>query len=152
MISRRWFLAGIAGSSVALASGVTPVAAATASDVEAYRNPGCGCCEKWAEAMTAAGFRVSMTDDADLAARREKVGVPPDLAGCHLAIVGGYIIEGHVPPKEVVRLLSEKPDARGLSVPGMPVGSPGMEADGAADKYDVLLFTAKGERKVFASY
>ena len=128
------------------------LAAQTLPPVEAFRNPGCGCCEQWAERMRQAGFSVTMSDDPELAQRREKLGVPVDVAGCHTARVGDYIVEGHVPPKDVLRLLEEKPIARGLSVPGMPVGSPGMESADAGESYNVLIFAADGSSKIYASF
>lgn len=120
--------------------------------VTAFRNPGCGCCEQWALRMEQAGFAVTMTDDSALDERRAALGVPAQLAGCHVALVGGYIIEGHVPPEDILSFLAAKPDARGLAVPGMPMGSPGMEMGGSADPYDVLIFTADGASKVYASH
>lgn len=133
----------------AVAHGV--VHASTLPPVTAYRNPGCTCCEQWAKRMEQAGFEVSMTDDSNLVERRSRLGIPEDLAGCHLATVGGYVIEGHVPPDDVVRLLNEKDLVVGLSVPGMPMGSPGMEG-GSSEPYDVLAFSADGKRKIYARY
>lgn len=120
--------------------------------ITAFRNPGCGCCEKWAENLTKAGFEISMTDDPALNKRRAKLGVPADLAGCHTAQVGDYIVEGHVPPEDILRLLAEKPEARGLAVPGMPMGSSGMETDGPADAYEVLVFMRDGTSKLYARH
>lgn len=120
--------------------------------VTAFRNPGCGCCEKWAENLTQAGFEITMTDDPALDARRAKLGVPAGIAGCHTAQVGDYIIEGHVPPEDILRLLAEKPEARGLAVPGMPMGSSGMDTDGPAEAYDVLVFMADGSSKLYARH
>lgn len=120
--------------------------------VTAFRNPGCGCCEKWAENLTKAGFEITMTDDPALDARRARLGVPVGIAGCHTAKVGDYIIEGHVPPEDILRLLTEKPEARGLAVPGMPMGSSGMETDRPAEAYDVLVFMADGTSKLYARH
>ena len=130
---------------------LVPVRVAAAQSV-IYRNPGCGCCEKWAENLTKAGFEITMTDDPALDARRARLGVPADIAGCHTAQVGDYIIEGHVPPEDILRLLAEKPEARGLAVPGMPMGSSGMETDGPAEAYDVLVFMADGTSKLYARH
>jgi hypothetical protein len=105
--------------------------AATPPEIKVYRDPGCGCCEKWAMGLQADGFIVSMTDDPELDNRRKKAGVPPELAGCHIAFLGDYVIEGHVPSEDIVRLIKEKPQALGLAVAGMPLGSPGMETGGA---------------------
>lgn len=149
----RRSIVGAAVTLLAVPMAIRGVLAAQAlPPVAAYRNPGCGCCEQWAERMRQAGFSLTMSDDPELAQRREKFGVPADIAGCHTASVGDYIVEGHVPPKDILRLLEEKPVARGLSVPGMPVGSPGMESAVAGESYDVLIFAADGSSKIFASY
>ena len=151
-LSRRHVLSitGAATLSVVLQSSAraTPVL----PPVTAYRNPGCGCCEQWSERMKQAGFAVTMSDDPALDDRRAALGIPAALAGCHIAMVGNYVIEGHVPPEDILSFLAAKPDARGLAVPGMPMGSPGMEMGGAADPYDVLIFTADGASKVYASH
>lgn len=123
--------------------------AAELPEVAAYRNPGCSCCEQWAEHLRQAGFRVSMSDDADLAARRKKLGMPDSLAGCHLAVVGAYVIDGHVPAQDIHRLLDENPDALGLAVPGMPMGSPGMEG-GDAESFVVMLVAKDGSTGEFS--
>lgn len=128
------------------------VQAASLPAIAAYRNPGCGCCEKWAELLKVAGFAVTMEDDPNLAARRKAAGVPVDIAGCHTAFMGDYVIEGHVPVEDIKRLIAEKPDARGLAVPGMPVGSPGMETDGTVDPFDVLALKSDGTWYVFAKH
>ena len=150
-ISRRSLLA-MPGAAV-LASALPKNAIATAPpEIKAYRNPGCGCCEKWAMGLQADGFAVTLTDDPDLDKRRAQAGVPPELAGCHTAFFGDYVIEGHVPSEAIVRLLKEKPQALGLAVAGMPMGSPGMETDGPKDAYAVMLFTADGKSTVYASH
>jgi hypothetical protein len=118
----------------------------------AYRDPGCGCCEQWAAHMTNSGFQVSIRDDLELEKRRVAAGVPVDIASCHTAVMGNYVLEGHVPAADVIRLLAEKPDVLGLAVAGMPMGSPGMETDGTADAYDVYAFKADGTWSVFSSY
>jgi hypothetical protein len=124
--------------------------AAALPPVMAYRNPGCGCCEKWAERMKQAGFSVTIADDPALDVRRSGLGVPAELASCHTALIGDYVIEGHVPPEDILSLLDKRPLARGLAVPGMPMGSPGMETGGAADSYDTLLMAADGTWSVYA--
>jgi hypothetical protein len=115
-----------------------------------YKTPGCGCCEKWAEHLRAAGFRVDARDAGNLNAVRKELGVPPRLAGCHTAKVGRYVVEGHVPAQQIERLLQEQPDVAGISVPGMPVGSPGMEGPGGHD-YDVVSWDKAGRTRVFAT-
>ena len=148
--NRRQLLQG-AGSMV-LAAIVSPAFAASNPAMLAYRNPGCGCCEKWAALMTESGFQVTMLDDPDLDKRRAEAGVPAELAGCHTAFMGDYIIEGHVPAEDIIRLLAESPAVRGIAVPGMPIGSPGMESGDRNDAYDVLAFKADGTWSVFASH
>ena len=151
LISRRLFHQLILGT-VGLAFLSFPSRAAMSlPQVQAYRNPGCGCCEKWSGLMKDAGFAITREDDANLADRKASLGVPTALSGCHTAIIGQYVIEGHVPPADVIKFLNEKPDALGLAVPGMPAESPGMEAGGTADKYDVLLFTKDGKSSIYAS-
>ena len=102
--------------------------------------------------MKEAGFAITMEDDANLADRKTSLGVPADIAGCHTAIIGQYIFEGHVPPADVIKFLNEKPDALGLAVPGMPAESPGMEMGGEPEKYDVVLFSAGGVSRIYASH
>lgn len=121
-------------------------AAHAAETIEVWKDPNCGCCTGWVDHLKAAGFAVRVNNVADLDAARRKNGVPPSLAACHTARVGGYAIEGHVPASDIERLLRQKPKATGLAVPGMPAGSPGMEA--ATDKpYDTVLFEANGSAR-----
>jgi hypothetical protein len=117
-----------------------------------YRNAGCGCCHTWTGHMEKAGMPVDLQDTDDMAAAAAKLGIPEALAGCHVGEIGGYAISGHVPPADIKRLLAEKPQARGLAVPGMPMGSPGMEAGGQSEPYEVLLFKADGSSERFAAY
>ena len=119
--------------------------------ISVYKNEGCGCCEKWVEHLQKNGFSVKAHNVPDLAAYRAKSGIPESLAACHTARVGAYAIEGHVPAREIKRLLAERPKARGLAVPGMPAGSPGMESD-RPQPYDVLLVKPDGTTAVFQSY
>ena len=119
--------------------------------VTVYKTPTCGCCGLWAEHMAEAGFEVKTVDVASLDDVKARLGVPNNLASCHTAVVGDYVVEGHVPAKDVERLLAEAPDAAGLAVPGMPFGSPGMEVEGRQDEqYDVFLFTRDGGASVFS--
>ncbi len=126
--------------------------AATYPPIKAYRNPDCGCCEKWAAQLQKAGFDITMEDDPNLEARRIAAGVPANIAGCHTAFMGDYIIEGHVPVEDIKRFLSEKPDARGLAVPGMPAESPGMENGGQPEAFKVLAFKSDGTWIEFSSH
>lgn len=150
LFTRRQILQG--ASSMFLAAPASPAFAASKPAILAYRNPGCGCCEKWAALMRESGFQVTMQDDPDLDERRAKAGVPAELAGCHTAFMGDYIVEGHVPAEDITRLLAESPAVRGIAVPGMPIGSPGMETGDRNDAYDVLAFNADGAWSVFASH
>ena len=118
--------------------------------VTVYKSPTCGCCRLWAAHMEQEGFRVETVDTDRLAAIRDSLGVPGDLSACHTATVGGYTVEGHVPAEQVRRLLAERPRARGLIVPGMPLGSPGMEQGDTRQPYDVLLIDDAGEAAVYA--
>jgi hypothetical protein len=120
-------------------------AAPTDQVITVHKDPGCGCCSGWVAHLQAAGFTVNAIDTRELDAIKARLGVPDDLAACHTAQVAGYIVEGHVPASALARLLAEKPDAAGLAVPGMPIGSPGMEG-GAPEPYDVILFGAVGRR------
>jgi hypothetical protein len=122
--------------------------------VEVWKAPECGCCEDWAKHLQANGFAVKIHNGGN-DAMRAKMGLPDRLASCHTGLVGGYAIEGHVPAREIRRLLKEKPQAVGLTVPGMPVGSPGMDDPaykGRKDPYDVLLVNRGGATRVYASY
>lgn len=136
----------------------TPVAtevaqAAALPLVVVYKSPTCGCCESWIAHMKAAGFPVEAKDVDNMDAIKTKVGVPYGKGSCHTAEVGGYFIEGHVPASDVKRLLAERPQAKGLTVPGMPAGSPGMEVpDGTVQPYDVELVAADGTTSVFAHH
>ena len=116
-----------------------------------FKSPTCGCCSMWIEHMEAAGFTVDARDRDDMVAVKDSLGLPSDLASCHTGVVDGYVVEGHVPAEHVARLLDERPDVLGLSVPGMPIGSPGMEMGDRRDPYDVLAVSAGGEAAVFAS-
>lgn len=121
-------------------------AQARATPVEVWKSPTCGCCKDWVAHMQDHGFRVTVHDTGNVEARA-RLGIPNELGSCHTARVEGYAIEGHVPAEEVRRLLKEKPKAIGLAVPGMPIGSPGMdgpEYGGRKDPYDVLLVRSNG--------
>ena len=135
-----------------LAAALLPVSAraqAPAADVKVYKDPSCGCCGAWAEHMRRNGFRVAAFDVADLDAVKKKQRVPAALGSCHTAIVAGYTIEGHVPAETVRRLLAQRPaGVIGLAVPGMPLGSPGMESP-TPQRYDILAFDATGASRVF---
>ncbi len=120
--------------------------------VEVHKSPTCGCCGAWVEHMQAAGFEVRVHEVENTAVARKRHGMPDKFGSCHTAVVAGYVVEGHVPAAEVKRLLSLRPRAIGLAVPGMPVGSPGMEMGSRVDPYAVLLVDPAGRESVFARY
>jgi len=123
--------------------------------VEVWKSPYCGCCKDWIRHLENEGFAVISHEVDDLDAARKRLGMPARYASCHTARVGGYLLEGHVPAREIRRLLAEKPKAIGLAVPGMPVGSPGMDGPaygGRRDLYDVLLVQPDGLVRVYVSY
>ena len=125
--------------------------ASAADTVTVYKDPDCGCCGAWVKHLQANGFRTKVHEVRDMSPHKKKLGVPEQLASCHTAVAGGYTIEGHVPAADIKRLLAERPRAKGLAVPGMPQGSPGMET-GKFDPYDVLLFDTHGKTTVYRSY
>jgi hypothetical protein len=118
--------------------------------MQVYRSPTCGCCGLWVDHVKAAGFDPVVHQMDDVSPVKARGGVPADLQSCHTALIGGYVIEGHVPADIVQRLLTEKPNIAGLAVPGMPVGSPGMEQGARVDPYQVIAFTKDGKRSVYA--
>jgi hypothetical protein len=151
LISRRAFIAAFAGCAAYLPLVRTGMAAPLPL-LQVMKDPACGCCSQWVAHMREAGFPVEVTETADITAAKTNHRVPADLASCHTARVAGYVIEGHVPAGAVKRLLQEKPAARGLAVPGMPVGSPGMEMPGAEPvAYEVILFDDT-QRTLFERY
>ncbi|MQA30713.1 MAG: DUF411 domain-containing protein [Luteitalea sp.] len=117
--------------------------------VTVYKSPTCGCCSKWVDHMKDSGFDVKALDVDDIDLVKKTYGVPPALGSCHTALVGGYVIEGHVPAEAVARLVRERPALTGIAVPGMPVGSPGMEMGGRRDPYSVMSFDKTGKLSVY---
>ena len=153
--SRRRALACIGASALAGVGwcGMALAATAVSARVEVWKSPTCGCCKEWIAHMRAEGFDVSAHDTGNTAAR-VRLGMPEKFGSCHTAQVAGYVLEGHVPAQDVRRLLATRPVALGLSVPGMPVGSPGMdgpEYGGRRDAYDVMLVRRDGSATVFRS-
>ena len=155
---RQWLATTLpllgAGLAVALLPVGSRAATNTPTPLEVWKDPNCGCCQDWVDHMQANGFAVKVHATGNNAVRA-RLGLPPKLGSCHTALVGGYLVEGHVPASDVRKLLQQKPKALGLAVPGMPVGSPGM--DGAVygdrrDPYDVLLVAHDGSTRVFNSY
>ena len=115
-----------------------------------YKTPTCGCCTKWVNHLREQGFQVTAYDISDLTPIKKKYGVPNTLTACHTAIVDGYVVEGHVPADVILRLLKERPKVVGITVPGMPMGSPGMEG-AYSEPYDVLTFDQDGKTQVYTS-
>lgn len=147
-VLKSWFARVAAVAMAGILAG--PVLAGEA--VTVYKSPTCGCCTAWIEHLEDNGFEVEARDVRDVVPHKIEHGVTPRLASCHTAVVDGYVIEGHVPASDIKRLLAERPAVKGLSVPGMPVGSPGMEQGDRVDPYDVLSFDAEGETEVYSSY
>ena len=144
MLTRRGFVAALAAA--------PSLAAASLPKITVTKDPTCGCCAGWAEHVRAAGFPVEVVETSELNRVKVRLGVPRNLAACHTAEVDGYVVEGHVPAGAIKRLLVERPQVKGLAVPGMPAGSPGMEVPGAEpETYDVIAFGPAGERR-FARY
>ena len=149
-IGRRTLLRRVASFSI-LSVAAAPLAALAEARplLDIVRDPGCGCCSAWADLAREAGYEVRMTDADDMPAVKGEAGVPGDLWSCHTARLDGYVIEGHVPFEAISRLLAERPTITGLSVPGMPAGSPGMGSDPSA-RYDVIAWGgAAGELTVY---
>jgi hypothetical protein len=140
----------------AFAAGTSASAAQAASPaIEVWKSPNCGCCQKWADHLTENGFAVTAknTTQGMLNRIKSQAGIGPKLASCHTALIDGYAIEGHVPAGDIKRLLEERPDAVGLTVPDMPLGSPGMEQpDGKTEPFDVLLVKKDGSTEIFAQH
>jgi len=122
------------------------------SALTVFRSPTCGCCHQWIEHMEAAGFTVKDNVTENMTAIKKQYGVPANLASCHTTIVDDYVVEGHIPAEDVQRLLAEKPDIAGIAVPGMPIGSPGMESGDYVEPYTVFSFTESGETAAFAEH
>lgn len=147
--TRREAIGGAAGL-LALILPASAQAVPPARDMTIYRDPGCGCCLAWAAAARRAGYRTRVIDTPDMAQVKRRLGVPQALASCHTTLVAGLLVEGHVPLDRVDRLLRARPASiRGIAVPGMPVGSPGMESpDGRRQAFRVYTFDAQGRAAI----
>jgi len=146
-ISRRLFIASAAGL------GVAGAARPPARSLAVYKSPTCACCDGWVAHMRRAGFTVAVHVTSDVRAFGRGRGMPDALASCHTGVIDGYVVEGHVPAADVIRLLAERPEGVGLTAPGMPMGSPGMETpDGRKQPFDTLLVLRSGETRVFARH
>jgi hypothetical protein len=149
MIHRRAFIGQLSvtlvlAPMVSLAESANPL-------VQVYKSRTCSCCNKWIEHLRAAGFKVEASNVPDVAVYKLEYGVPRALSSCHTAIVEGYIVEGHVPADDVIKMLRQKPEIKGIAAPGMPMGSPGMEGPNAVT-YDIIAFDADGNTSVFATH
>jgi hypothetical protein len=138
----------IGGGALFLAKSVPK---ADAVEITVYKSPACNCCNKWVDHLRDAGFLVTAKNSSDMDSIKLSAGVKPMLRSCHTALVEGYVVEGHVPASDIKRLLQERPAVSGLTVPGMPMGSPGMEGN-YTDPYEVLTFDQNGRTEVFARY
>jgi hypothetical protein len=150
---KRVLVVGLIGVVISLAS-VVQAQRAAAPSIDVYKSPTCGCCSMWVEHVKQAGFTVKVTDldDQALNALKTKHGVPATAQSCHTALVGGYVVEGHVPAAEIQRMLKEKPAVLGIAVGGMPLGSPGMEVAGRAPQsYNVVTFDKAGSVRVYST-
>lgn len=146
-LNRRTLLAGlpllfVAGEAMAQAAPV----------IHVVKTASCGCCNDWITHLRQAGFRVTIANVPDVTPYARRLGVPDHLRSCHTASVGGYAVEGHVPAADIRRLLRERPAAAGIAVPGMPMGSPGMEHGAHRERYNTVLFTRAGRQSVFARH
>ena len=128
------------------------VQSAAAATIEVVKSPYCGCCTLWVDYLRRSGFEVRVVETEDVTPTARRHGVPDDLRSCHTATIEGYAIEGHVPAEDIRRLLAERPAAAGLAVPGMPIGSPGMEQGDRRQPYATILFTRDGRRTEFARH
>ncbi|MFD1912078.1 DUF411 domain-containing protein [Halodurantibacterium flavum] len=151
ILSRRGFVLGACAASVA---GAVPAMAIARSALHVLKDPNCGCCSAWVEIVRADGFDVTVEESMGTLLARYKLdnGIPQEMASCHTGRIAGYMIEGHVPPADIRRLLEERPDAIGLAVPGMPYGSPGMGPEAEREAYEVFLIRRSGSTEVFSSY
>jgi hypothetical protein len=152
MLSRRGFLAGMAGFGIVGMRGRL-AGAIPAPPITIYKSRSCGCCAKWVDHIKAAGFDARVHDEESMDRLKDELGVPQQVRSCHTALVGGFLIEGHVPAADIRSLLARRPKAAGLAVPGMPGGTPGMAEPGSriAD-FDVLAFQTDGSTEVFARH
>jgi hypothetical protein len=146
----RFNASGLIAALCALTFFALPVAAS--EEVVMYKDPDCSCCGKWADHLRQNGFKVREVATKQMDVVKSEAGVPRALGSCHTALVGGYVVEGHVPAADVRRMLADKPKLVGISAPGMPLGSPGMEGPYPAQRYDVIGFDAQGKTQVFSSH
>lgn len=153
MRRRTLLQAAALGALAPLAAMAAAAQAVEKPQITVYKTPSCGCCHEWVDHLEKNGFGVTTHDVPGTGPYRERYGVPRALASCHTGVIEGYALEGHVPAADIKRLIAERPKARGLAVPGMPIGSPGMEVEGTRrDAFDVVLFDDEGGRRVYQHY
>jgi hypothetical protein len=121
-------------------------------DIVVYKNPECGCCSKWVRYLQDNAYNVTIEHTRDIYAVKKRLGVPEKLAACHTAVIDGYVVEGHITHRDIKRLLLFRPDVKGIAVPGMPVGTPGMERGNSKQPYDVMTFDERGNMEVFVQH
>ena len=138
-------LATTGGVAMLMAQSTPPV-------MTVQRDPGCGCCMNWVAHLKRAGFKVTVSESSEMQVIKDRKGIPRSVRSCHTGVIDGYVVEGHVPVEDIKRMLKERPAIVGIATPGMPVGSPGMEAGSKRDPYDVIAFDASGKTRVFASH
>ena len=137
--------------------GVLAITTAFASDglvkdIVVYKNPECGCCTKWVKYLQDNNYNVTIEHTRDVLAVKKRLGVPEKLAACHTAVIDGYVVEGHITHRDIKRLLLFRPDIKGIAVPGMPVGTPGMESGNTVQPYNVMSFDEQGTVEVFVEH
>ena len=154
MTTRAFRFASLAGVALLASAYVPPArpAATAATTITVYKDANCGCCKLWVEHLRQHAYTVVTRDTSDLSGIKRTARVPERLGSCHTAFVNGYVIEGHVPAADIQRMVETKPKIAGLAVPGMPLGSPGMEVGGRKDAYDVIAFNRDGSTRVFAKH
>ncbi len=153
-MNRRAILSVAALAAIGLVAGAVGFSrqSSARTKVEVFKDANCGCCNLWIEHMKAAGFDIVADDTSNLERVKSELRVPTILQSCHTATVGGYVIEGHIPAEDVKRLLEQRPKAVGIAVPGMPIGSPGMEQGARRDPYQVIQFDSEGTQSVFSEH
>lgn len=148
MLDRRTML-GLLAAAIPAAACAKP---AKAAELKIFKSPYCGCCGAWVDHVKASGLRTVVHEMEDVTPMARKLGVPDAMRSCHTAVIDGYFVEGHVPAADIRKLLRERPKARGLAVPGMPIGSPGMEQGGRRDAFDTLIVDRNGASRVFTRH
>ncbi|MBW4660220.1 MAG: DUF411 domain-containing protein [Drouetiella hepatica Uher 2000/2452] len=143
---------GLMAIAIALSSVAANAEAAESLDITVYRDPDCSCCGGWIDYLTTQGFSPTIVMTADMETLKQQQGVPNDLTSCHTAVIDDYVIEGHVPAEDIKRLLVEHPQIKGIAVPGMPIGTPGMESGEIHDAFSVISFDQQGNTQVFNQY